>query len=187
MTLLELLRHRRSSKKFGDIAPTPAQLEAILQAAMRAPDHGRLKPYRFVVIEKETMQSLHRCLLAAAEEFGLGEEGAVKAEKISQRAPLMIGVVAKITSDIAKVPEWEQLLTAGCATYAMQLAANAQGFETSWISNKWVNGSALRAAFGCEAQDKIIALLMIGSPLEGSQISLAPQPENPHDFMQYLK
>lgn len=186
MNSLDLLRLRRSSKKFGECAPSAEQLEQILQAGLRAPDHGKLKPYRFVVIEKAAMATLQQHLEAAAREFEMGEEGLIKAVKISQKAPLMLGVVAKITPDIAKVPQWEQLLTAGCATYAMQLAANAQGFETCWITNKWVNGTALRHAFGCGELDQIIALVMIGSPLD-AQITLAPQPEPLDGFVHYLK
>lgn len=186
MDTLSLLQHRRSSKKFGDVAPNAEQLEAILKAGLRAPDHGRLKPYRFIVIEKSAMPTLQTHLEAAAHEFEMGEEGLAKAAKISQRAPLMLAVVAKISSDIAKVPAWEQMLSAGCATYAMQLAANAQGFETCWITNKWVNGSALRQACGCGEKDKIIALLMIGSPLESENITLASQPDDLQGFVSYL-
>lgn len=187
MDTLSLLQRRRSSKKFGDIAPTKEQLEVILKAGLRAPDHGKLKPYRFIVIEKSAMPTLQTYLEAAAREFEMGEEGLVKAAKISQKAPLMLAVVAKITPDIPKVPAWEQMLSAGCATYAMQLAANAQGFETCWISNKWVNGSLLRQAFGCEERDKIIALVMVGSPAEENEITLASQTEELNGFVHYLE
>ena len=187
MDALTLLQHRRSSKKFGDLAPNAEQLEAIIKAGRRVPDHGHLKPYHFVVIEQSGMAQLKQHLQAAAVEFDMGEEGLKKAEKISERAPMMIGVVAKITKDIAKVPPWEQMLTAGCATYAMQLAANAQGFETCWISNKWIESTALRQAFGCGASDKIIALVMIGSPQDSDQITLASQTEEAEGFVSYIK
>ena len=86
-----------------------------------------------------------------------------KAENLAGRAPMVIGVVAKLDPTIKKVPEWEQLLCAGCATYAMQLAANALGFKNVWISGPWLEGSALRNAFQCKAQDKIIGFIMLGS------------------------
>lgn len=186
MQILDLLLRRRSSKKFGDKAPTPEQLEKILKAGLRAPDHGRLKPYRFVVIEKSGMPQLRECLKSAVEEFELGEERLMKAEKITSK-PMIIGVVAKIDHSIAKVPAWEQMLTAGCATYAIQLAANSLGFDTVWITNKWVNGSVLRSTFGCKENDKIIALIMIGSPADGEQITLAPESENIDKFVSYIK
>lgn len=187
MDSLYLLQHRRSSKKFGSIAPNREQLENILKAGLRAPDHGKLKPYHFVVIEQSGMPIFHEMLSNVVEEFELDEELYKKAKKLSERAPMVIGVVAKITKDVAKVPAWEQMLTAGCATYAIQLAANAQGFETCWISNKWINGSTMRQAFSCGEFDKIIALLMIGSPQEGNEITLASQTEEIGDFVSYIR
>ena len=137
MDILNLLHHRRSSKQFGDVIPNAKQLDAILKAALRAPDHGRMKPYHFVVIEKSGMQKFHECLKSAAIEFEMDEKNAAKADKLANQAPLVIGVVAKLDHESVKVPVWEQIVCAGCATYAMQLAANAQGFDTVWITKKW--------------------------------------------------
>lgn len=187
MQLLDLLLKRRSSKKFGDNAPTPEQLEQILKAGLRAPDHGRLKPYHFVVIEKSGMSQLREWFISVVDEFEMGDEAIHKAEKLSKRAPLVIGVVAKLDHAIAKVPVWEQMITAGCAAYAMQLAANAFGFDTHWFTNKWVNGSALRQAFGCQENDQVIGLIMIGSPEEGEEIMLAKESENLDGFVSYIK
>lgn len=187
MDALDLLQRRRSSKKFGKIAPNAEQLENILKAAVRAPDHGRLKPYHFVVIEQTGMAQFRQYLLDAASELSLGEESNVKAEKLAARAPMVIAVIAKIEKDLPKVPAWEQMLTAGCATYAMQLAANAQGFETCWITNKWINGSSMRKAFDCREQDQIVALVMIGSPVESDEITMASQTEDITPFVTYIK
>lgn len=187
MDALHLLQHRRSSKKFGDQAPNREQLEAILKAGLRVPDHGHLKPYHFVVIEKSGMDTFHQQLRGVVEEFGLDDDLYKKAKKLSERAPMVIGVVAKITKNLPKIPAWEQMITAGCATYAMQLAANAQGFETSWISNHWVNGSAMREAFGCGEFDKIVALVMIGSPQDSDDITLANHTEEIGDFVHYIR
>lgn len=187
MDTLDFLQRRRSTKKFGEHAPNAEQIQQIIQAGLRVPDHGRLKPYQFFIFEKQGIDQLERHLEAAAVEFELGEEGAMKAKKLSRRAPMVITVVAKITKDIPKVPAWEQMLTAGCATYAMQLAANAQGFETCWITNKWVNGSALRQALHCQDQDKIVALILIGSPLDQDGITLATQPEQTDGFVTFIQ
>lgn len=166
MDALTLLTTRRSNKKLTAPAPNAEQLEIIFQAAMRAPDHGKLQPYRFVVMENAGLDKLETLLKDAVVEFDLGEERLKKAENLAHRAPMVIGVVAKINQDVAKVPGWEQMLTAGCATYGLQLAAQAQGFDNVWISGKWVNGSALRKAFGCEEQDRVVALVMIGTAQE---------------------
>lgn len=187
MEILDLLQYRRSNKQFGDLAPNKVQLEHIFKAALRAPDHGKMKPYHFIVIEKAQMPKLQALLESAAIEFAMDEKNAAKAQKLANQAPMIIGVVAKIDHESNKVPAWEQIVTAGCATYAMQLAANAQGFETVWISKKWVEGSALRIAFGCEAGDKVVGLLLIGSPKDPEcGVAKAPSPENIDGFVSYL-
>lgn len=188
MEILDLLHHRRSCKQFGEIAPSTEQVEKMIQAALRAPDHGRMKPYHFVVIEKSGMSKLRHCLEAAAVEFEMDEKNAAKAEKLSNQAPMVIGVVAKLDHHSPKVPAWEQMLTAGCATYAMQLAANAQGFETVWISKKWVEGSALRTMFGCEQGDKVIGLLLVGSPKDPEAgVACAREAEETTGFVSVIK
>lgn len=188
MQILELLHHRRSSKQFGEIAPNQAQLENMIKAALRAPDHGRLKPYHFVVLQKSAMPTLKACLEAAAVEFEMNEKNAAKADKLANQAPMVIGVIAKIDHESPKIPAWEQMLTTGCAAYAMQLAANAQGFETVWISKKWVEGTQLRALFNCEEGDKVVGLLLVGSPKDPeSGISLARQPEEIDGFFNVIE
>lgn len=166
METLTLLTTRRSNKKLTTPAPNAEQLELIFQAALHAPDHGKLRPYHFIVMENEGLDKLETLLKAAVDEFDLGEDKLKKAKKLAHRAPMVIGVVAKIDPNIEKIPGWEQMLTAGAATYAMQLAANAQGFDNVWISGKWVNGSALREAFGCREHDRVVALLMVGTGAE---------------------
>lgn len=169
MDALTLLSTRKSNKKLTTPAPNTEQLEQIFQAAMRAPDHGKLQPYHFVVIENEGLDKLENLLKAAVTEFNLGTEQLKKAENLAHRAPMVIGVVAKVDPTIAKVPGWEQMLTAGCATYGLQLAAQSLGFDNVWITGKWVNGSALREAFGCNEQDRVVALVMLGTAVEKSE------------------
>lgn len=166
MNALQLLTSRRSEKKLVEPAPSAEELEQMFQAALHVPDHGHLQPYRFIVIENEGLEQLEKLLKDVVFEFDLGEERIKKAENLAKRAPMVIGVVAKIRRDIEKVPAWEQMLTAGCATYAIQLAANALGYANVWISGKWVDGAELRNAFHCEATDKVIGLLMIGTAEE---------------------
>ncbi|MCK8894671.1 NAD(P)H nitroreductase [Haemophilus influenzae] len=184
MDALTLLTTRKSNKKLTAPAPNAEQLERIFEAAMRAPDHGKLHPYHFIVMENESLNKLETLLKAAVVEFDLGEEKLMKAENLAHRAPMVIGVVAKINPTIVKVPDWEQMLSAGCATYGIQLAAQAQGFDNVWISGKWVNGSALREAFGCREQDRVIALVMIGTSIEKAEREC--RVINTKDFVTYL-
>ncbi|OOF49420.1 nitroreductase [Rodentibacter genomosp. 1] len=184
MDALTLLTTRRSNKKLAAPAPDKAQLEQIFQAALRTPDHGKLHPYHFVVIENEGLNKLEGLLKDAVVELNLGEERLKKAENLAHRAPMVIAVIAKISPDVAKVPEWEQLVTAGCAAYGIQLAAHSQGFDNVWITGKWVNGSALRQALDCREQDEIVALLMIGTAAEKTDREC--RQENIEEFVSYL-
>ena len=163
MNTLDLLTTRRSVRLLTEPAPNDAQLEIILQAATQVPDHGNHTPWHFVVVQSEAgWQAFRHILKQCAEE--IGGEAARKAEVLGQMAPMMIGVVSKPKLDCLKPkPEWEQMLSAGCAAYAAQLAAKAQGFDNVWITGLWVNTAALREAFGCGEHDKIIGLLMIGT------------------------
>lgn len=145
--------------------PQGKELNDILQAGMRAPDHGRLKPYRFVIIEGEkAFSEFHSLMMQTCDELNLSDKLREKAERMSTRAPMIIAVVSQVDSDNFKVPVWEQIVTAGCAVYGMQLAANAYGYDNFWVTAKWVEGSAMRAAFGItNPDDKIVAFLLIGT------------------------
>ncbi|MBV7387542.1 NAD(P)H nitroreductase [Pasteurellaceae bacterium TAE3-ERU1] len=183
MHALDLLLQRRSNKKLTSPAPNAEQLEKMIQAAMHAPDHGKIKPYRFVVINEEAQDKLESLLVDAVEELNLGDERKAKAHSVSHRAPMMIAVVAKINPDIEKVPGWEQMLCAGCATYGLQLAAIAQGFDNVWVTGPWVEGSALREAMGCGEHDKVIALVMIGTAENKSDVC---REYNVAEYVSYL-
>ncbi|STZ76151.1 nitroreductase family protein [Bergeriella denitrificans] len=168
MDALTLLTTRRSSKKLAAPAPSAAQIETMLQAATQVPDHGNMRPFRFTVIESaDGLQRFRDLLKQTVSELNFGDEAMQKAEKVGQMAPLVIGVTFCPNRDVPKPkPEWEQMLTAGCAAYALQLAASAQGFDNVWISGMWVNSPLLRDAFGCTDKDKIIGLMMVGTPTE---------------------
>lgn len=171
MNTLDLLTTRRSTKQLTTPGPDRAQIDAMLQAGTQVPDHGLLLPFRFVVIETPAMPRFAATLVEAATEMALGEEGLKKAERVGNMAPVVIGVMASYREH-ATIAEWEQLLTSGCAAYAIQLAAKAQGFDSVWISGKWVDSMALRRAFACTEREKIIALLMIGTaktPVDGEK------------------
>ena len=120
MDALTLLTTRKSNKKLTAPAPNAEQLEQIFQAAMRAPDHGKLNPITLLSWKIKGLNKLETLLKAAVIEFDLGEEKLKKAENLAHRAPMVIGVVAKVDPTIAKVPGWEQMLSAGCATYGIQ-------------------------------------------------------------------
>lgn len=156
MDALKLLTNRRSSKKLKHPAPDAAELEQIFQAATQVPDHGNMRPFRFTVIQGEVgLQRFRDVLKQTVAELNFGDDAMKKAEKVGNMAPMVIGVTFAPNRDVPKPkPEWEQMLTAGCAAYALQLAAAAQGFDNVWITGMWVNSPLLREAFGCAIRIK---------------------------------
>lgn len=165
MDALALLTSRRSSKNLAAPAPGRSQVELMLKAATQVPDHGNMRPVKFTVIESEAGLERFRTLLEqTVAELNFGEESLQKARRVGSMAPMVVGVTFAPNRSVPKPkPEWEQMLSAACSAYAFQLAASAQGFDNVWITGLWTNSPLLREAFGCEEQDKIIALLMIGT------------------------
>jgi nitroreductase len=163
MDALELLVNRRSASRLAEPAPAGEQLENILRAGMRAPDHGTLQPWQFFLIEGEGRDRFSQTLETAAVDAGLDEKAQEKSRTSPFRAPLIIAVVAKCIEN-HKVPEWEQLLSAGCAVMAMQMAALAQGFNGIWRTGPLTDSPIVRKAFDCRAQDQIVGFLYLGTP-----------------------
>ncbi|MGK9171753.1 NAD(P)H nitroreductase [Yokenella regensburgei] len=163
MDALELLVNRRSASRLAEPAPVGEQLQNILRAGMRAPDHGTLQPWQFFLIEGEGRERFSQTLEKAAVDAGLDEKAQEKSRTSPFRAPLIIAVVAKCVEH-HKVPEWEQLLSAGCAVMAMQMAALAQGFNGIWRTGPLTDSPIVRDAFDCRAQDQIVGFLYLGTP-----------------------
>ncbi|XTZ36803.1 NAD(P)H nitroreductase [Salmonella enterica] len=172
MDALELLVNRRSASRLAEPAPAGEQLENIIHAGMRAPDHGTLQPWHFFVIEKDGRERFSQVLEQGAIAAGLDEKGVEKARTSPFRAPLIIAVVAKCQQH-HKVPEWEQLLSAGCAVMAMQMAAQAQGFNGIWRTGPLVESPTVRDAFGCGEQDRIVGFLYLGTAQLKASTSIA--------------
>ncbi|MFC0323983.1 NAD(P)H nitroreductase [Gallibacterium melopsittaci] len=186
MDALDLLLNRHSNKNLIAPAPSAQELEILFKAAKHVPDHGKLTPYRFVVIENDGLQKLGELLKDAVIELNLGEERLAKAAGFPQRAPMFIAVIAEVNKEIKKVPAWEQMLSAGCATYALQLAANALGYDNVWVTGPWIDGSALRQAFGCREHDKVVALVMIGTTQDDATRPNKEYNKNKENFVSYL-
>ncbi len=163
MDALELLLNRRSASRLAEPAPAGEALENIFHAGMRAPDHGALQPWRFIVIEGEGRDRFSKVLEKAAVAEALDEKGIEKARTAPFRAPMIIAVVAYCDDD-HKVPVWEQVVSAGCAVMAMQMAAVAQGFNGIWRSGIWTESEAVREALHCREQDEVVGFLYLGTP-----------------------
>lgn len=174
MDALELLVNRRSASRLAAPAPAGEVLDNILHAGMRAPDHGALQPWRFIIIENEGRDRFSALLEKASRDAQLDDKAIEKAKQAPFRAPMIITVVAHCEAH-PKVPRWEQVVSAGCAVMAMQMAAAAQGFNGIWRSGAWTDDEAVRQAFGCRPQDAIVGFLYLGTPqLKSSTTILTP-------------
>lgn len=183
MDALDLLLNRRSASRLTEPAPANEALANILRAAMRAPDHGALQPWRFVIIEGEGRSRLSTLLSETAVAAGMDEKGIEKAKQSPFRAPLIIAVLAWYHTE-TKVPRWEQLVAAGCAVQAMQMAALAQGFNGIWRSGIWTERQEIKQAMGCREQDDIVGFLYLGTPQLKAATTV--QPADTTDFVRYF-
>jgi nitroreductase len=132
MEAMELLLTRYSAAKLGTPPPSKEAVEAMLEAAARAPDHGRLQPWRLILIDGDTRQSFGEILAGSLARRNplAGDQALAREREKALRAPLII-VVATRCDRSAKIPIVEQILSAGCAAHGVMLAAFAQDSERS--------------------------------------------------------
>jgi nitroreductase len=167
---------RRSGKPRDMVAPGPdaAQLQRILEAAIRVPDHGKLAPWRFVVVGPEQRDAfaalLHRAYRETRPEPGKQELASI--EEFARQAPTL--VVALSTPDTSSaIPQWEQQLSAGAACMNLLAAAHAEGFVGGWLTGWAAYSDTVRAAFAPEG--RIAGFLFIGSP--SRELQERPRPD----------
>ncbi|QBF25779.1 nitroreductase [Pseudomonas tructae] len=164
MEALDALLHRVSVPRLLDPAPNAAQREALFQAALRAPDHGQLRPWRFLTVEGQAREKLGELLAEAVKLNGEASEAALdKARAMPLRAPLLVVVVARL-QDHFKVPASEQRLAAGCAAHGILLAAHAQGIGAVWRTGELSYSKHVVKGLGLADNEEIIAFLYLGTP-----------------------
>ena len=164
MQAIDALLERRSAKTLTDPAPDDRALALLLECASRAPDHGRLRPWRFIVIRaaaRERLGDLMADQLQRKQPSASSE--ALQRERLKPlRAPLII-VVAAVCNAAAKIPPIEQVLAAGAAAQNMMLAATALGFGAMWKTGDAAYDDAVKVALGLEAADSIVGFLYLGT------------------------
>ena len=177
MDPLSALRHRRStpSRLLGPPGPDAAQLRALLECAVRVPDHGKLAPWRFIAIAGEARLALGEFLAARSLERDPAAAPAL-VEKDRARfshAPLVLVVVACLTPG-HKVPEQEQLLSGGALCFQLLLAADAQGFGAQWLTGWPAYDPAVAARLARRANQRVLGFIHLGSAREA-----VPERERP--------
>jgi len=164
---LQLLKSRRSVKPMELTGPAPskADIDALLTIASRVPDHGKLAPWRFIVFEGDARLAAGETIAAvfsADRPDATDEQRAFERNRLA-RAPLVIAVVSKAAPH-PKIPEWEQLMSAGAATMSLVQAAHAMGFAASWLTEWFAYDRRVLEAFGLAAGERIAGFVHIGRP-----------------------
>ncbi len=164
---LDLLKTRRSIKPADLTAPGPsaAEIDTLLAVASRVPDHGKLAPWRFIVFAGDGRL---RAGANIAEAFHADHPQAAPEEIAFERmrlarAPLVIAVVSRAGPHV-KIPEWEQVLSAGAAAMNLVNAVYALGYAANWITEWYAYDRRVLAALGLEPHERVAGFVHIGTP-----------------------
>ena len=178
MNPLEVLRSRRSvpSRALGEPGPAPDELEALLAAATRVPDHGKLTPWRMLLIQGDTRRKFGEMLaqIHQRKEPELGEAQLLKDRERYNFAPLIIAVIARIDAQHAKIPAQEQLLSAGFVAYNLLLGAQALGFGAQILTGWAAYDRDAAALLGLADTERVVAFVHIGTPRETAPERVRP-------------
>ena len=166
---LEMLKARRSVKPMDlrDPGPTGAEIDTLLTIASRVPDHGKLAPWRFIVFEGEARRRAGDIIATAftANRPDATEDQIAFERQRLARAPLVIAVVSRAAPHV-KIPEWEQLMSAGAAAMNLVIAANALGYAASWLTEWYAYDRAVIDRFGLAPHERIVGFVHIGTPVK---------------------
>jgi len=172
MQPLDFLNSRRSvpSRQLGEPGPSEQQLTQLLAAAIRVPDHGKLSPWRLLLIRGDARRRLGERLaeIHRRKEPEVPDAVLLKDRERYAFAPLIVAVVACIDAQHPKIPAQEQLLSAGCVAYNLLLAAQAQGFGAQWLTGWQAYDADAAALFGLAANERIVAFVHIGMAREAA-------------------
>jgi len=158
-------RRSTPAKHLVDPAPNEAQLRQILAAAHSAPDHGRLTPWRFLVIADDDRHRLGDVFVDAmlARQAEIEPNLLERERERALRAPMIIVAIAHLAHDHPKVPVVEQRHAAAAATTQLMLAANAEGFGTVWLTGSRAHDRIVTERLGLSAEEELLGFINIGS------------------------
>lgn len=164
---LDLLLTRRSGSAKAMTGPGPdaAQLQTILTAATRVPDHGKLTPWRFITFtgEGRTRLGEHTARIFKETNPEAIDEIIASERRRFERAPVVIAVISRAQGN-AKVPEWEQVLSAGAVCTTIVLATHALGFTASWLTEWTAFDERVNAVLGLAGHERIAGFIYLGTP-----------------------
>jgi nitroreductase len=173
-----LMATRRSGKPrdLGEPGPTPEQLDRILAAATRVPDHGKLVPWRFVVIPADKRDAF-ATLLEQAYRAESPNPGKVELEAVRQFAHQAAALVVAFSAPAhaSHIPIWEQQLSAGAACMNLLIATHAEGYAGGWLTGWAAYSDRVRDGLGGSAGERIAGFLFLGTPTR--DLEERPRPE----------
>ena len=171
--VIDAIFARSSTKKFAETAVSNDQIQTLLSAAVRAPDHGQLAPWRFTILEGASREILGRAMSAAVQakmpDADADAEAVTREASKALRSPLLI-VVSATTQAHPKVPEIEQWVAVGAAVQNLWLAAQSLGLGVAWKTGSHAYNTEVKRALGLDSHEAIIGLLHVGVPLSQAPV-----------------
>lgn len=163
--VIAALQARTSSPRLREPGPSAAELDTMFRCALRAPDHGLLRPWRYVVFRAGAREALGELLVAAerARNPAATPEALDKLRRNPLRAPVVIACVAVVQADHPKVPRIEQVASMATAVQNLQLAAEALGYGAMWRTGALARDPRVKEALGARPDDEIVAFLYLGT------------------------
>ena len=165
---LDFLLSRRSgsAKAMKGPGPGAAELDRILAAGVRVPDHGKLTPWRFIVFEGEGRRRMGDILgTVAAGERDVSPQRVAQERERFMRAPVVVGVVSRVREQIP-IPIWEQQLSAGAVCMSIVIAAHAAGYVANWITEWCAYHPAVLDRIGLKPTERIAGFIYMGQPAD---------------------
>lgn len=157
------IHQRQSIGHLVEPSPNAEQLELAFKAALAAPDHHRLKPTQFIVVQGEQREAFGSLLTEAVSDLGEMDDAQIDRVRLHPlRAPLLIIAVTRF-HDHPKVPYFEQTLSTGAAIQNLLLSLQAQGFSTMWRSGAVVESNLFKEKLGLQAHDLISGIIYVGT------------------------
>jgi nitroreductase len=165
MDLFDAIASRSTAKSVTAPGPTAEQIAQLLDAAGRAPDHGRLKPWRFIAVNGAERESFANAVALARRDqipTYTDEQLELEREKV-RRSPFIWVAACVVRKDVPKVPEIEQVIAVGAAVENLLLAAADLGIGAMWKTGPAAYSARVKAAVGLAADDHIVAILHLGT------------------------
>lgn len=165
MDVMTAVLTRRSEHRLVEPAPQDEEFAYLLRAAATAPDHGRLRPWRWILVRGDARAALGQCF---ADEYEGPESRRGQVETKPQRAPLLATLVfAPVPIDTARggsIPEWEQLAATSAMAGSLMLLLHSRGFGSVWRTGRFTESERTRHVLGLRPQERLLGWLYIGTP-----------------------